>query len=463
MFFHRSPAAAHPPVDYRSGALALGCVVAMASVCDAQLAASARPAETRAPLTLRSVLSIASRSNPLVTAAEGRLRAARGSRITAGTFGNPIVTYQVENAPFPGRASPVGLDAERSTFATLPLEPLWQRGLRVRRAGGDVQAAEANLVATRRQVMLDAARAFHRVALAQASRAASADVLAGLDSLVRYTTARVKEGATAEGDLLRLQVERERVATEQAMQEAELAQARALLQPYLVADPSAPSGEPAARDLVVGDDAGGAVASDASALPARDDVARRALLARPDVLAAQARARGAGAEVGLQRTLSVRQLGATFGNKRINGSNSLIAGLSLPIPLFDQNRGEIQRAQGERTAAEQELAWTTRRAMAEVVGAYDAAQVLSTQVATLQKGFLARAEESRRVALAAYREGAAPLLQVLDATRTLGDARLTYLRARYAQQDAILALYVAAGLDPADALSKSPATGATAP
>ena len=216
-------------------------------------------------------------------------------------------------------------------------------------------------------------------------------------------------------------------------------------------------------DEVVRTTDGAAAVLGMSGFPSRQGLADRALAARPDVRAAQARARGAGAEVGLQRTMSVRQLGATFGSKSINGVTSMIAGFSVPIPLFDQNRGEIQRAQGERTAVEQELRWTVRRATAEVLGAYDAARVLTTRVGALEGGFLARAEESRRVALAAYREGAVPLLQVLDATRTLADARLTYLRARYAQQDAVLALYVAAGLDPADALSKSASTGATAP
>ena len=62
------------------------------------------------------------------------------------------------------------------------------------------------------------------------------------------------------------------------------------------------------------------------------------------------------------------------------------------------------------------------------------------------------------VALAAYREGAVPLLQVLDATRTLADARLAFYRARYAQQDAVLALHVAAGLDPSNAMPTTAST-----
>lgn len=447
-------------------ALVFTAVSATAAWGQANIAVrSQRPA-----LTLPMVLQAAARSHPLALAAEGRLRAARGGRTTAGTIANPVLTYQVENAPFPGRASPIGLQRETSTFATLPLEPFWQRGARVERANNDVQAAEADLILTRRTVALDAARAFHRTALAQASVAASGDVVAGLDSLVRYTGIRVREGAAAEGDLLRLQVERDRVATDQALQEAELAQARAALLPYLMDDSSSATAGPVLDDLRVADDATtGAGAAPAASLigltgsPSRDALAIRALGARPDVLAARARARAAASDVSLQRALTVRQLGATFGSKSIDGTPTMIAGLSVPLPFFDQNRGEVQRAQGERSAVEQELRWTERRASAEVAGAYDAANILTARVNALQRDFLARAEESRRVALAAYREGAVPLLHVLDATRTLAEARLIYLRARYAQQDAILALYVAAGLDPADALPTTAPTRGTTP
>ena len=426
----------------------------------------------RGRLTLPMVLQAAARAHPLALAAEGRLRAALGNRATAGTIANPVLTYQVENAGFPGRTPPAGLQRETSTYATLPLEPFWQRGSRIGRANREVEGAQAQVVLARRMVALDAARAFHRTALAQASVAGSSDVALSLDSLVRYTEIRVREGAAAAGDLLRLQVERDRVATEVALQEAEFAVARAALRPYLN-DDSAAADDGAVNDLRVAEEvtaaANAAPTRAATALSrfrgrlSRDTLTINALATRPDVLAARARARAAASDVSLQRALTVRQLGATFGSKSTGGTSSMIAGLSVPLPLFDRNLGEVQRAQGELTAMEQELRWAERRAFAEVLGAYDAAEILTTRVDALQRDFLARAEASRRVALAAYREGAVSLLQVLDATRTLADARLIYLRARYAQQDAVLALYVAAGFDPADALPPAVPTGGSAP
>ena len=131
----------------------------------------------------------------------------------------------------------------------------------------------------------------------------------------------------------------------------------------------------------------------------------------------------------------------------------MIAGLSLPIPLFDRNQGEVRRAAAERTAVERELAWVERTATAEVAGAYAAAGVLGAAVAALPPNSLERAAQARRIALEAYREGAAPLLHVIDATRTLAEARLSHYRALFALRQGLLELYALAGLDPGAALA----------
>jgi outer membrane protein TolC len=61
--------------------------------------------------------------------------------------------------------------------------------------------------------------------------------------------------------------------------------------------------------------------------------------------------------------------------------------------------------------------------------------------------YLARADEVRRIALGAYREGAIPLIQVIDAARAWGEARIAYYQILYAQHESVLALLVAEGVD----------------
>jgi cobalt-zinc-cadmium efflux system outer membrane protein len=141
----------------------------------------------------------------------------------------------------------------------------------------------------------------------------------------------------------------------------------------------------------------------------------------------------------------------------------MIAGISLPLPVFDLNRGEVRRAAAERDAAQFELAGQERAARAELQGASDAAAALTTRMRQLaitdSTGFLARADESRRIALGAYREGAVPLFQVIDAARAWADARTAYYETLFAQHESVLMLVAANGVDLFSTIADMPAPG----
>jgi len=400
------------------------------------VAASAAAQATRS-LTLRDVLDTTLARHPLAAAAQARVRAAQGMRTTARSFGNPVLSYSVENAPFPGGNSEPAMPRETMATATLPLETIFQRFPRARSADASVRAAEADARQARQQLALDASRAFFRTALAQVSVSAARDLTAWLDSVVAYNRHRVEEGVTAESDLIRAELERDRAATNATLQEADLARARAELAAFL--DRGTISG----ADIVV------AIDDAPLALPPRDETPSQ----RPDVVAARERLAAAGAGVTAERAMIVRELGATFGAKRTAGTTSMVAGMSLPLPIFRSNRGEVARANGERDAAALELAARERTASAEVVGAYEAARLLTERATLLAQGtdgrppLLARADEGRRIALGAYREGAVSLLHVIDAARAWSEARVTFYQALYAQHESVAALLAARGDD----------------
>lgn len=399
-------------------------------------------------LTLRALLDSV-QTHPTGLAAESRARAARGSRVTAGAFGNPLLSYQVDQTPFPEGHALIGMEREAMTTATLPLEFLYQRGPRVARANADLRAAESDALLAKRRLALDAASAYYRVAIAQVQVTTSRDLLGWLDTLVTYNRSRVREGVAAEADLIRSELERDRVAAETAMQEAELAQSRASLAAFVSASPGT-----AAHLTVAVDDTPFSLPGIVTSIDAR-----------PDVRAARERVTASNAAVASERTMLVRQLGATIGTMQTGHMTSMIAGISLPLPVFDQNRGEIQRAAAERDAAGYELASQARAANAELQGALDAARILTERASVLVRGdssgFLARADESRRIALGAYREGAVPLFQVIDAARAWVDARMTYYRTIAAQHQSVLSLAAAQGLDLSAALPNLTSRGAS--
>jgi cobalt-zinc-cadmium efflux system outer membrane protein len=414
------------------------------------------------PLTLDTVLDAVLRRHPVLEAARARVRAAAGARTTAGLLANPVLAYGVENARLPGGAVP-DMPREAMTTATLPLEVLYQRGPRVGRAKAEVRAAEADAATDRQQLALDAAHAYYRLALAQEQVLAGRDLVGWLDTLVAYNRTRAREGAAAEADLLRAGLERDRARAELTMDEVERARAQAELAAFMadsdlanngrwfraamslsVIAPTTPLWVPSLGLLV---DSDTIVRPDTAALSA-------ALATRPEMRAAEEQLAAAARGITLEHRMLLRELGATAGVKQSGGTTSLILGASLPLPLFDQNQGEVARARAERDVRAAELAVQRRTVTAEVAEALATSRLLMTRVEALQHGvapdtagYLTRADEARRITLGAYQEGGVLLLQVLDAARTWGEARLTFYRTLYAQHESVLALLAAHGLD----------------
>jgi len=331
----------------------------------------------------------------------------------------------------------------------IPLEPLFQRWPRIARADADVRAAEAARAGAQRSVQLDAAHAFYRVALAQVAVEAATDVERWLDSLVAYTHARVTEGVAAESDLMRLQVERDRAGAETTLRQVDLVRAWHDLQRHLDGPSVAVERTPMANhdwrvvhfaDTVFTPE----IRSISTLMPLAFETRAALIESRERVAAARATR-------ATERALIIRELSVMIGTKRMGGERSLMAGLSAPLPLFDQNRGEIRRASAERAAAEYEQAWTERSVRADVNAAYQAVHALSPRALALQRVLITRAQEARRITLGAYTEGAGTLLQVLDAARTTAEAHVAFYELLFAQHESVLELRTALGLPLAEA------------
>lgn len=389
-------------------------------------------AQEASALTLRAAMARALEAHPRVGAAAEAVRAAKGSRLTARSWTNPSFNFQSEGSDVPVANGSLATDRETMTFGVLPLEPIYQLWPRASQASAEVRAAEADFVATRRAVALDAAAAYFSAASAQVTVEALVDVRGWLDSLIAYTRTRVGEGAAAEVDLIRLQVEHGRVQTDLAMARVELARSRAQLSRMVGGDAFALA---LPIDTVVS----------GSSLPTREALLAVARERRPELLAARARVDAARSGVSVERSRIVREVGIMAGVKSMAGTRSLMTGISLPVPLFDQNRGEIQRAGAQRRTAVFELEQVEREVAADVSASYAAVQALTEEVDLMQDGLLRRAEEARRIAEGVYREGATSLVQVLDAARAFAEARQVYYRAQFARRESALRLNAAIG------------------
>jgi cobalt-zinc-cadmium efflux system outer membrane protein len=137
-------------------------------------------------------------------------------------------------------------------------------------------------------------------------------------------------------------------------------------------------------------------------------------------------------------------------------SFAAVLGLSVPLPLFDRNQGEIQAAQSrlakaphERRSAELEIRESLALAYQDLSSAFE-------QIQSLRDSVIPRSEAVYQGLLDGYARGLFRYVDVLDAQRTLFELRGTHLTAlaSYHRAAAELARLTGAPLDPSNASRK---------
>ncbi|MGL4553572.1 MAG: TolC family protein, partial [Gemmataceae bacterium] len=227
----------------------------------------------------------------------------------------------------------------------------------------------------------------------------------------------LKAGENSRLDVLQLEVERERFRAEQEAVRREIPGAFRRLA-AAVGVPDLPS-RPVAGSL------------DAR-LPAYDLDAARAFVAahHPDVLAARKgveRAQTALERARVEPKPNVTlQVGYTYQGQ--NRSNDAMVGVSLPLPVWNKNQGNIAAAHAELGEAAQQIG----RAEAELtdrLGQEFAAYASARRRAELYRERLVpKARESYELSMKGYRAGQFDYLRVLEAQRALAQADLESVR-----------------------------------
>ncbi len=407
------------------------------------LAAALRPAVAQDGFSLADALAMARGEHPALRAAGGRRQSAVGQARQDAAFLNPTLEYRRENiggpiAPDEFVTAALGVDAYGRRYAL--------RGL----VGAVAARAAADSTTTARTVEYDVARAYWRAALAVALRGVADAQRQAFDSLSTVQVRRAREGAIAEGAAMRTQLEaaRLRLVAATARADAERARgdlARALALPLdrvpWPTDPvDVPGGAPAVRTVAyAGTAVGGGAGAAAEYQPEPDARAlvEAALRQRPEVVAARARLVEAQRRAGVERLGGRPGVGGVAGYKRTAAANTGLVGVYVSVPLFDRNQGGRARAAGDLVAAENDLRAAEAQVTAEVeagVRAYATLLAESGGAATSGGGALnaasldARGRDVAAVTEVAYREGAATLLELLDAVRSRGDVRAAALR-----------------------------------
>lgn len=357
----------------------------------------------------------AMRRSPLLRGARAVRDAVQGDRLQAGLWPNPEISVLRENFGRMGNANNVGgFDPTQTTLGvTQRIELGGKRGARINFAnqgnmvaeldekstrldlGRNVLAALAEAVAATRSIELEQER--FRLS-DQTLRAARGRVEAGKEPLVQQRRAEVGR-STAD------------LATERARQQAAVALqnlavllgvSRVELAPRQAwFDDIGSEPRPVARDPMSG-------------IKANPDIAKL------DAIVAQRRA-----NIRLQHANAVPDVNVQGGIRRLEGTNGtdFVAGVSIPLPIFNRNQGAIARANAEYAQAEAEA----QQVRLQLVAALDAAE---RRLATawraariLKREVVPEAQQAASFAGSGYQSGKFGLLEVLDAQRALSEAK----------------------------------------
>ena len=359
------------------------------------------PSERR--WTLDAALAAALERSPEIAAAAAAVEEARARLTTARTYPhNPEI--ELEGAE---RSGPDGSDTDRSLAISQEIETAGRRAKRTAVARSALEAAEARLNRRRLEVTSAVTRVFTEALLAGELRELAASEAELMREMVELEERRLEAGA---GTQLALNVARAAAGlASRRLHEstADWLEARARLA-EAIGIPAIEAPQPEAAGAVP------APASDASLEP----LIARALAGRWDLRALRDEVESARRQVALERALGRPNLRVAAFSGREEGADVVGAAVTVPIPLFDRNRGGVAEASAAVDRAAAELA--VGREVAVVFAHYQAAAAAYRDLRDLVVGTL---EESLDLLRRALEAGKIGTTEVLLLRRELFDAR----------------------------------------
>ncbi|CAI8806898.1 outer membrane protein, heavy metal efflux system [Pseudomonas sp. IT-P176] len=374
------------------------------------VAASALPAMAQAaPLTLERALQSAFAHNPNLAAAQWEIGVAEGDRQQAGLIPNPQVSWEAEDTRRRSRTTTLMLSQ--------PLELGGKRGARIEVAERAQDAASIELERRRNELRADVIQAFYSSTTAQQRLSLTEQSLLLAERGLRVAQGRINAGKAAPVEAMRAQVQLSQVRLQ--LRRAERDQATAYQQLAQV------TGAPQATFTRAEEPTSAlpAIASSQILLDRLPDTAELRL-ARLQINQKEA-------SLGLEKALRIPDLTVSIGSQYSEADRERVnlLGVSMPIPLFNRNQGNVLAA-ARRTDQARDLRNASElRLRSEVQSGLDQWATANTEVNAFNQVILPAAQSAVDSATRGFEMGKFNFLDVLDAQRTLFEARSQYLQA----------------------------------
>jgi len=384
-------------------------------------------------LTKAELVEEALGNNSELKSLEQSISAAEGEVVIARKWENPELSL----TPAWKRLPASGEDSERNTFkGTFELGQLIEypgkRVLRKSIAEKEVDAAKLALSGFRYQLQTKVEKTFYELILSQEIRKLREEQVRAGETFFQANKERADSGYASDVETVRAQAEL--ITAKKAAGEAESAHKQSTIELNILL------GRDASSPLAVS----GSVDELPDAIP-RSNVIERVLAENPNIRA---------------QMLVVEKFQLATDAAKLSRNPDLTAGpsieysddeqvygvtLSVPLPLWDDKSGEIQKASAEAIKARAELETLRREVTAAALTASEKLRAAHEQVALFSPAFRKQLKASMEQAEKSYATTGTTVLLYLDAKRTYFDTLAEYYNSLDAVLEAQSELQAAAG------------------
>ena len=361
-------------------------------------------------LSLRQALTLARDADVGLSASEARIEAAAGALRQAGVSPNPTVGVDLENFS----RTNLNVPFER-TEATLYYQRIVERGgkreARINASRADLEVVRLRRIVRGLDLFQNVETAWNEAVAAEAAVRTAEEQLTALTEFQTEVRRRVEAARDPlfAGARVDTQVIQAQIAVDQAHLVAD--NARRALAAYW----SDSREQPLDVEEFENTDPGLPV------LPAQS----------VDVALLEAVRETADAQVALEQTRAVPDLTLRGGVRYLEDGRdlALVVGGSMPIGVYDTNRGNIERAQAERLAADREIAAARLARIRDTVRLQARIEANAAEAIRIEAEVLPKAEETVTLVRDGFNRGGFSYLDVIDAQRALIDARMRRIEA----------------------------------
>jgi cobalt-zinc-cadmium efflux system outer membrane protein len=382
--------------------------------------AGAASAQAPVRITLDQAIDLAISHNHALKATQTQIQQSQAGEVTAALRPNPNLTADSLFIPIEPQnftASTISNVTEFDVGVSYLFERGGKRHHRIEAARDITSQTRYQVSDSERALMFNTAQQFIAVQLAESNLDLANQDLASFQNTVDIAKEQYKAGAISQGDLLKITLQLLQFQTDASSAKVAKLEALASLREFLGYD-AVPGNYDVEGDLTY--------------QPLRmnqDDLLLKALKNRPDLLAARQGVRAAESQYTLAKANGKLDITGALTYSHVADQNLMGVTVSLPLPIFDRNQGEIARTRYAMTAAQETAYAASDTVLTDVNSAYQAFSGNQEVVNLYVGGYLKQAQDSRDISEYAYRRGASSLFDFLDAERSYRATQLAYRQA----------------------------------